>query len=177
MKSTISYVISINLDSIHGNEDSPCRPMHKFPRYIRFKKISWDPWKRVGRKGSSPLSTGKSPRKSNAGWLIYRFYGVTFPKWNIFGKEGRRERGACVKSTKRGEGCLGFKSIIVPYSRASPSNAIDFLRPPCENYLAEFTLFRGKPSWKSMKLRHVRGQDIRHSTPRTGENWRERERG
>lgn len=87
------------------------------------------------------------------------------------------ERRVCVKSVPHKErggssGCLGFKSIIVPYSRASPSNAIDFLRPPCENYLAEFTLFRGKPSWKSMKLRHVRGQDIR----RHPSNWRKLER-
>lgn len=47
------------------------------------------------------LSPGKSPRKSNASWLIYRFYGVTFPKWNIFGKEGRREREERVLRAQR----------------------------------------------------------------------------
>lgn len=103
-------------------------------------------WGRGGGGGVTVIRRNGKIQRRNARSLIKADFMELHFLNGIF--ERRHPTRACVKSILRTQssGCLGFKSIIVPYSPTSPSNAIDFLRPPCENYLAEFTLFRGKAS-------------------------------
>lgn len=147
--------------------------MHKFPPYIRFKKFHRIPGERKGKKIPLPC---KSPRKSNASWLIYRFYGVTFPKWNIFGKE-RKECVLRASRTKRGEGAPDAWALKASSSHTlGPALAtllisfVPLARTISQN-LPSFVENRPESPWNSV----MSGDKTFAATPRTGENWRERE--